>query len=230
YPAGLKKPGAVRVDLGIRMFHYRKAGRGFSFSADEALDMRLDPSSGVSAAEILARMAEKEIADILYRNGGERYSRRIARAIVLQRQHGAISTSAALAELIERAVPPSYRHGPLHPATRSFMALRITVNGELERLPALLEGALEALRPGGRLGVISFHALEDKVVKEFFKMKSRDCTCPPEFPSCQCGGRRKVNVLARKGVTAGEAEIRQNPPSRSARLRVAEKVMGIDAK
>jgi len=229
YPSELGRPNAVFADLGISLFHYQKSGRGFSFSADEPLDMRLDPSCGVSACELLMRMSEKDIADILYKNAGERYSRRIARLIVQERQKGAISTTAALSELIQRAVPASYRHGPIHPATRSFMALRIEVNRELSRLPELLSGALEVLKPEGRLGVISFHSMEDRIVKDFFRMNSRDCTCPPQAPKCVCGGRRKVNVLTRKGVTAGEAEVRRNPPSRSARLRVAEKIKECDA-
>ena len=228
YPDGLKRPNTILSDFGISMFHYKQSGRGFSFSADEALDMRLDTSRGVSAAELLTRMPDGEIADTLYRNAGERYSRRIARAIVRERQRGSIATSAALTELIERAVPASYRHGAIHPATRTFMALRIEVNGELSRLPDLLENMLEVLEPGGRLGVISFHALEDKIVKNFFRMKNRYCTCPPHAPSCTCGGKRKVTILTRKGVTAGEEEIRRNPPSRSARLRVAEKIMEAD--
>jgi 16S rRNA (cytosine1402-N4)-methyltransferase len=208
YPAELRRPHTVFADLGVSLFHYQKSGRGFSFSAEE----------------LLMRMSEADIADILYKNAGERYSRRIARAIVRERQRGAISTAAALSDLIWRAVPASYRYGPIHPATRSFMALRIEVNRELSRLPELLAGALEVLQPGGRLGVISFHGLEDRIVKDFFRMNSRDCTCPPQAPKCICGGRRKVNVLTRKGVTAGEAEMRRNPPSRSARLRVAEKI------
>ena len=230
YPSELGRPNTVFADLGLSMFHYRKSGRGFSFSADEPLDMRLDPSSGVSAAELLMRMSEKDIADILYKNAGERYSRRIARTIVQERQRGAIGaiTAAALSELIQKAVPASYRHGPIHPATRSFMALRIEVNRELSRLPELLAGALEILKPEGRLGIISFHSPEDRIVKDFFRINSRDCTCPPQAPKCVCGGRRKVNVLTRKGVTAGEAEVRRNPPSRSARLRVAEKIKECD--
>jgi 16S rRNA (cytosine1402-N4)-methyltransferase len=223
YPANLKKPHTVFADLGISMFHYRLGGRGFSFSDEERLDMRLDISQGVSAADILARMSEQEIADILYRNAGERFSRRIARAIVRERQVGAIATSAALAEIVSRSVPAVYRYGAIHPATRTFMALRIEVNRELERLPELLEGALEVLEPGGRLGVISFHGLEDKIVKNFLKVKNMNCSCPPQAPMCRCGGRPKLAILARKGVTAGEEEMKRNPPSRSARLRVAEK-------
>ena len=228
YPAELKRPHTIFADLGISLFHYRKSGRGFSFLADEQLDMRLNPSCGISASELLMRMSEKEIADILYRNADERYSRRIARAIVQERRQGTIATAAALSELIERAVPASYRRGPVHPATKSFMALRIEVNQELARLPELLQSALEALEPGGRLGIISFHSLEDRIIKDFLKLNSRNCTCPPQVPVCVCGGRRKINMVTRKAVTAGEAEVKRNPPSRSARLRVAEKVKELD--
>jgi 16S rRNA (cytosine1402-N4)-methyltransferase len=233
YPANLRRPHTIIADLGISARHYKKSGRGFSFSADEPLDMRLDTSSGFSAAELLTRMSEGDIADILYKNAGERYSRRIARAIVRERQtagSAAVATAGALSRLIQRAVPAAYRHGPLHPATRTFMALRIEVNRELARLPELLEGALDVLPPGGRLGVISFHSAEDRIVKEFFREKSKNCTCPPQVPVCVCGGQRKVTVLTRKGITAGEAEVRRNPPSRSARLRVAEKTKEYDAR
>jgi 16S rRNA (cytosine1402-N4)-methyltransferase len=224
YPAGLGRPDTVLADLGISAYHYsEKSGRGFSFSSEGPLDMRLDPSQGISAAELLARMPENEIADILYRNAGERYSRRIAAAIVSQRRHGTIASSTALAELVVRAVPASYRHGPIHPATRAFLALKIAVNGELSRLPDLLEGALGILKPGGRFGVISFHSKEDGVIKHFFKMKSMDCTCPPQAPVCGCAGRT-VKILTGKGITPSEEEKRRNPPSRSARLRVAEKI------
>jgi 16S rRNA (cytosine1402-N4)-methyltransferase len=229
YPVDLGRPHTVIADLGVSLYHYKKSGRGFAFSADEPLDMRLDASSGFSAAELLMRMSERDIADILYKNAGERYSRRIAQAIVRERHSGGVSTAAALSDLIQRAVPAAYRHGPIHPATRTFMALRIEVNRELARLPELLEGALNILSPGGRLGVISFHSAEDRIVKGFFREKGKDCTCPPQSPICVCGGRRKVNILTRKGVTAGEAEVRRNPPSRSARLRVAEKVKECNA-
>jgi 16S rRNA (cytosine1402-N4)-methyltransferase len=224
YPAGFKKPNTVLIDCGISLFHYEKSGRGFSFSGNEKLDMRLDTSQGVSAADLLARMSQEEIADILYRNAEERYSRRIARAIVEERKKGAINTTAALAELVKRAVPASYRHGPIHPATRTFMALRIAVNESLSTLPNLLESALDNLEPGGRLAVISFQSCEDKIVKDFFKTKAKNCVCPPQAPTCTCGGRRKVAILTGKGVTPGETEIKRNPPSRSARLRVAEKI------
>jgi 16S rRNA (cytosine1402-N4)-methyltransferase len=228
YPAELKRPDTILADLGVSLYHYEKSGRGFSFQKDEALDMRLDVSSGNSAAELLARLPEKELADLLYNNAGERYSRRIARLIVEERQKGTITTTAALASLVERAAPASYRHGPIHPATRTFQALRIAVNGELSRLPDLLEGALRILEPGGRLGIITFHSLEDRIVKNFFRMKNKDCTCPPEAPICRCEGRRAVNILTRKGIVPAGEEIARNPPSRSARLRVVEKILDED--
>ena len=228
YPAGARRPGAVLADLGVSLFHYGKSGRGFSFSADEPLDMRIDPSSGAPAAELLAAMPEGDIADMLFRNAGERHSRRIARAVAEARRRGAVASSAALSELVKKAVPGSYRHGPIHPATRTFLALRIEVNGELSGLPGLLEAALRVLEPGGRLGIISFHSLEDRIVKNFFRKKSMGCACPPEVPSCRCAGPA-VRLLTRKGVTPDAEEIRRNPPSRSARLRVAEKIRDGDA-
>ncbi|GHV89551.1 ribosomal RNA small subunit methyltransferase H [Spirochaetia bacterium] len=228
FPGEIKRPDTILVDLGVSLFHYEKGNRGFSFRRDEKLDMRLDTSAGSSAAELVAALPEKELADLLYQNAGERFSRRIAKAIVEARKQGALGTTGALAELVERAVPPSYRRGPIHPATKTFQALRIAVNGELSRLPDLLEGSLRVLEPGGRLGIISFHSLEDRIVKNFFREKNKDCTCPPEAPICRCEGRRAVNILTRKGVAPGEAEIQKNSASRSARLRVVEKVLDED--
>ena len=228
YPSELKRPDTILFDLGISLFHYNNSGRGFSFNKDEYLDMRLDISGGVTAADLLARLPERELADLLYNNAGERYSRRIASLIVNERQSHTITTTSALAGLVERAVPAAYRHGPSHPATKTFQALRIAVNGELSRLPSLLEGALRVLEPGGRLGVISFHSLEDRIVKNFFRTMNKNCTCPENAPICKCEGRRSVNLLVKKGITAGKDEIERNPPSRSARLRVAEKVLDED--
>jgi len=223
YPAGRKRPDTVLADLGISLFHYRTSGGGFGFLNDEPLDMRIDTSAGVPAWRLLSDLCEKDIADMLYQNAEERYSRRIARAVVQERRRGAVTTTAALSELVKRVVPASYRHGPIHPATRTFLALRVAVNGELSGLPGLLEGALRVLEPGGRLGIISFHSLEDRIVKNLFRTKSRDCVCPPEVPSCRCAGQT-VRILTRKGVTPEAAEIERNPPSRSARLRVVEKI------
>jgi len=228
YPALPRRPDTILADLGISMFHYEKSGRGFSFRTDEALDMRLDTSSGISAADLVARLPEKELADLLFANAQERYSRRIAKSIAETRKHSAIRSTAMLAELVTQAVPASYRQGPIHPATKTFQALRIAVNGELSRLGDLLEGALRVLEPGGRLGIISFHSLEDRIVKNFFREKNKDCICPPETPICKCTGRRSVNILTKKGIVPAGEEIERNPPSRSARLRVVEKVLDED--
>ena len=225
YPGEYKRPDTILIDLGVSLFHYEKGGRGFSFRYDEKLDMRIDTSSGFSAADLIERLSERDFADLLYTNADERYSRRISRGIADAKRSGAISSSAVLAEIVERSVPPAYRHGPIHPATRTFQALRIAVNGELSRLEGLLETAFRVLEPGGRMGVISFHSLEDRIVKNFFREKNRDCICPPEAPICKCRGQRMVTILARKGVSPGEEEIRKNPPSRSARFRVIEKIL-----
>ncbi|MBN1648592.1 MAG: 16S rRNA (cytosine(1402)-N(4))-methyltransferase RsmH [Spirochaetales bacterium] len=224
YPEDLDRPSAILIDLGISIFHYQKSGRGFSFQKDEALDMRLDPGLEASAADLVNTWPQNELADIIYLYGEERYSRRIAKAIVEQRKTGDISTSAELAEIIWNAVPAQYRHGRIHPATRSFQALRIAVNGELDRLREVLSLALAKLLPGGRFGVISFHSLEDRIVKHFFREKARDCVCPPEQPRCTCGGKALVRIITGKPVTAGDEELAINPPSRSAKLRVIEKL------
>jgi 16S rRNA (cytosine1402-N4)-methyltransferase len=159
---------------------------------------------------------------MLYQNAGERYSRRIARAIVENRSRGAITRTGALADIVSRAVPPEYRRGRAHPATKTFQALRVRVNRELERLPGLLESALSALKAGGRMGVISFHSLEDRGVKDFFREKNNVCVCPPDTPIGKDEGRL-VKSITRKAVKPGPEEVRNNPPSRSARLRVVEK-------
>jgi len=228
YPAELKRPNTILFDLGVSLYHYKESGRGFSFDKEEYLDMRLDKESGISAAELIARLPEKELADLIYNNAEERYSRRIASKIVNERQKSTITTTSALAALVENAVPASYRHGHIHPATRTFQALRIAVNGELSKLLSLLEGALRVLEPGGRLGVISFHSLEDRIIKNFFKASNKNCICPAHAPICRCEGRRSVKILTKKGITPGNEEIERNPPSRSARLRVVEKVLEED--
>lgn len=224
-PGNIKRPDTILIDLGVSVFHYEKSGRGFSFRKDEALDMRIDTSIGNSAADLLASLSEKELADLIYINAEERYSRRIARAIVENRRLGRIDNAASLAALVEKAVPAAYRHGAHHPATKTFQALRIAVNGELSQLLELLQSALRVLEPGGRLGVISFHSLEDRIIKNFFREKNKDCTCPPETPICNCGGKRTVKLLTRKPVGPGPGEVKHNPPSRSAKLRVVEKIL-----
>ena len=225
YPGRIKRPDTILIDAGVSLYHYEKGGRGFSFRYDEKLDMRIDTAKGMAAEELLKRISENELADLIYNNGGERYSRRIAKAIKEAMKIGAIESSIFLADIIERAVPASYRHGGIHPATKTFQALRIAVNGELSGLEDLLEIAFNILEPGGRLGVISFHSLEDRIVKNFFREKNKDCICPPEAPICKCRGQRILSILTGKGISPGEEELRRNPPSRSARLRAAEKIL-----
>jgi 16S rRNA (cytosine1402-N4)-methyltransferase len=223
YPGDLPRPDTILMDLGVSLYHYEKSGRGFSFRKNEPLDMRIDRTRGVNAAELVARLPEKELADILYLNAGERYSRRIARSIAAARSRGTITGSAALAEIVRAALPPSRRYGRPHPATRVFQALRIAVNGELAALPELLGSALKVLLPGGRMGVISFHSLEDRIVKNFFRVQSGRFSRPPEEPIGKRGDGI-VKILTPKGISPEYDEIRQNPPSRSARLRVIEKL------
>jgi 16S rRNA (cytosine1402-N4)-methyltransferase len=222
YPAEFKRPDTVFIDLGISRYHYERSGRGFSFRKDEPLDMRLNGESLRNAADLINKLGERELADMFYLNAEERHSRRIARAIVEERKRGAIRSSRTLAELVEAAVPPSYRRGPVHPATKVFQSLRIAVNFELSRLNELLEGALKILEPGGRLGVISFHSLEDRIVKGFFRQKNRGCTDPSEAPIGRYRGT--IRILIPKGISPGRAEVRENGASRSARLRAAEKI------
>ncbi len=218
---GERKIDRILFDLGVSRFHYEESGRGFSFAREEPLDLRLDPAQGSPAAAIVNDASEQKLRELLQSFGEEKMASRIARAIVRARPLG---SSAELAAVIARAVPGPYRYGRIHPATRTFQALRIAVNRELEQLPRALEGAFKALPPGGRMGVISFHSLEDRIVKGFFREGSRECTCPPEWPICQCGGRRRLRLLTRKPVMAGEEERRHNPAARSARLRIAERL------
>jgi 16S rRNA (cytosine1402-N4)-methyltransferase len=186
--------------------------------------MRLAGAGGETAADILARKDENILADLFFALGEEKYSRRIARAVVKRRGVKSISTAREFAELVQNVVPAAYRHGRIHPATRCFQALRIAVNQELERLDRVLPLALDILPGGGRLGVISFHSLDDRRVKNFFREKNKVCSCPPEAPVCTCGRKRTVNLLTRKALKPGEDECRRNSPSRSARFRVAEKI------
>ena len=215
----------VLLDLGLSSFQLADAGRGFSFQQDGPLDMRFGPGAGTTAAELINGAAEEELADILWRYGEERHARRIARAIVRERERAPIATSGALAALVARAVPhrPGERER-IHPATRTFQALRIAVNGELDALESALDGALATLAPGGRLAVIAFHSLEDRIVKEFMRREATDCICPPHVPVCVCGHRATLRLVTRKGVRPAEAEVAANPRSRSALLRVAERL------
>jgi 16S rRNA (cytosine1402-N4)-methyltransferase len=218
-----RKPDAILFDLGISRFHYEKSGRGFSFSRDEYLDMRIDENGRETAFDIVNNTPQAELVRILREYGEEAYAFAIARAVCAARKTGPIRTSAALAALIRGAVPPAYRNRRLHAATKSFQALRIAVNGELAELEKGLALGFELLQAGGRIAVISFHSLEDRIVKRFFKEKNKSCICPPEWPICQCRGRKELVLLTKKPVTAGQEERTANPAARSAKLRVVEK-------
>ncbi len=224
YPLGGERPTRILFDLGISVYHFERSGRGFTFRADEPLDMRLDGSLETTAADIVNDYPEDQLADIFYHYGEERYSRRIAAAVVRARAEEEITNTERLEKIIWQAVPVPYRKGRLHPATRSFQALRIAVNGELVRLEQALEYALRRLAPGGKMGVISFHSLEDRIVKRFFQGKNKTCTCPENWPMCKCEGEPIVSILTKKPLVPTRAEIEANGPSRSAKFRVARKM------
>lgn len=228
YPAESRHPDIILFDLGISVFHYERSGRGFSFRHDEALDMRLNTDAGESAADVVNNMPETQLANMIYLYSDERYSRRIASAIVNARQSERIESSKALADLIYNAVPGNYRHGQIHPATRTFQALRIYVNSELKRLPQALHDAFNVLEAGGKMGVITFHSLEDKIVKNYFRNLGKQCVCPPEVAVCRCGGSPCAQLITRKPVEPSEEEIKMNSPSRSAKLRVVRKLRNAD--
>ena len=224
YPSEYEKPDLILFDLGISVFHYEKSDRGFSFRYDEKLDMRLNAESEKSAADLVNELSETELADMIYLYGEEKLSRRIAKAIVDARSGGKIESSKALAEIIWNCVPANYRYGQIHPATRTFQALRIAVNGELKRLPKALSDAFACLKPGGKMGVITFHSLEDRIVKNYFRNLGKQCVCPPEVAVCRCGGSECAELLTRKPICPTEEEIKANSPSRSAKLRVIRKI------
>jgi 16S rRNA (cytosine1402-N4)-methyltransferase len=209
----------VLLDLGVSSYQLASPERGFSFFKVGPLDMRFDPSQGPSAAELVNSLPVEELAEILYRFGEERQSRRIARAIVAARP---FQTTQQLADVIVAAV--GRRGGRIHPATKSFQALRIAVNDELGALKEVLPQAIELLRPGGRLAVISFHSLEDRLVKRYFRRQAQDCICPPELPVCTCKHQATLRLITRRPVRPDEAELTQNRRARSARLRVAERL------
>ena len=208
----------IVLDLGVSSMQLDMPERGFSFRSDASLDMRFDPQGETTAADLVNNLSETDLADLIYRYGEERQSRRIARAIVSARP---IERTGRLATVVAKA---KGRRGRIHPATKTFQALRIAVNRELETLERGLPQAVSMLAAGGRLVVISFHSLEDRIVKLFFRRESRDCICPPELPRCACGHRATMRVLTRKPVRPSAREVEENPRSRSARMRVAERL------
>lgn len=224
----LKDCGVLAVDgllfdLGVSSPQLDDAARGFSYMHDAPLDMRMDTSASLTAREVVNGWSEEELRRILYDYGEERYAPAIARAILRERAGKPIETTLELVEIIKSAMPPKALREKQHPAKRSFQAVRIAVNGELDALEPMVEAATTALGPGGRLAVITFHSLEDRMIKRAMLAQAQGCTCPPEFPVCVCGKRPKLKILTRKPIVSGEEELTENPRARSAKLRVAEK-------
>ena len=214
---------AILLDLGVSSMQLDRPERGFSYAADAPLDMRMDPSAELTAREIVNEADERELADIFRRYGEERFARQIARAIVRRRRSEPFERTGDLVETIKAAIPAPARFGEGHPAKRVFQALRIDVNDELGALERALPAALQILRPGGRLAVISFHSLEDRIVKRFLRSQEHGCTCPPDFPLCVCGAQPALRAVPRRAIRPSPAEVARNPRSQSARLRVAVK-------
>jgi 16S rRNA (cytosine1402-N4)-methyltransferase len=215
---------AVLLDLGISSMQIDRPERGFSYAVDAPLDMRMDTGADVTAAGIVNEADERDLATIFKRYGEERYARQIAKAIVRRRKEQPFRSTGELVETIRSSIPAPARFGDGHPAKRVFQALRIAVNDELGSLETALPAAFAMLRPGGRLAVISFHSLEDRMVKRFMRDLERGCECPPDFPVCVCGKEPELRVLTRKAVRPSAAELAANPRSASARLRVGTKV------
>ncbi|HKG78488.1 MAG TPA: 16S rRNA (cytosine(1402)-N(4))-methyltransferase RsmH [Pyrinomonadaceae bacterium] len=222
--ANERDPAGILVDLGVSSLQFDSPERGFSFRFDAPLDMRMDPTRGVTAADLLQQLPESEIARIIFEYGEERHSRRIARRIVERREQGQpITTTTELAELV-RAAAGGHKRNQIHPATRTFQALRIAVNRELEGLGEFVETAVDLLMPDGRFVGISFHSLEDRILKRELRRLSGQCECPPRLPVCSCGARKVVEVLTRRPIVPGASEVDENPRARSAKLRAARKL------
>jgi 16S rRNA (cytosine1402-N4)-methyltransferase len=215
---------AILLDLGVSSMQIDRPERGFSYAVDAPLDMRMDPSGELRARDVVNEWDERELATIFRRYGEERYARQIAQAIVRRRSEQPFERTGELVDTVKSAIPAPRRFGDGHPAKRVFQALRIAVNEELEALERALPAALTMLRPGGRLAVISFHSLEDRMVKRFFAAQARGCTCPPELPVCVCGNEPTMRLLTRKAVRPSPQETAENPRSASAKLRAAVKV------
>lgn len=222
---GLRRVHGVLFDLGVSSFQLDEAERGFTFRADAPLDMRMDPQSPVTAAQLVNTLPAAELTRILREYGEERWASRIAATIVRVRERQPLTTTGQLVEVVKQAIPAAARRRGRHPARRTFQALRIAVNDELNALRAGLRAAVEALKPGGRVVVISFHSLEDRIVKQTFADLAAGCRCPPELPECRCGREAAVRVLTRKPLVPTEAEIQSNPRARSARLRAAQRLV-----
>ncbi len=217
-----EKIDVALIDLGISVYHYKLSSKGFSFSERQKLDMSLD-NDGISVFDIVNGYSYEDLIRIFFSYGEERFSREITKKIVKERQNRKIEYTDDLAKIIVEAIPPKFRGGKIHPATKVFQALRIEANSELENIKLGLPKVLSTLKKGGKIGVITFHSIEDRIVKDMFKYMEKSCVCPPKFPKCVCNKKQTLKILG-KPIVALDEEIKDNPPSRSAKLRIAEKV------
>ena len=220
----IDRVNGILMDLGVSSYQLDNAERGFSYMQDAPLDMRMDRSATLTAYDVVNIYEKEELCRIQFDYGEEKFARNIAASIVRQRAIKPIETTLELAELIKASLPKAAREGGHHPAKRSFQAIRIEVNSELSSIDDAIGAAVSALAPGGRLAIITFHSLEDRLVKSAFAAASAGCTCPKNFPVCVCGNKPKIRLVSRKPITATEQELQINPRSRSAKLRVAEKL------
>lgn len=221
---GVREIDGLLLDLGVSSYQLDTAERGFSYQADAPLDMRMDHRNPLTAREVVNTYSEQQLRHILFDYGEERFSGRIVSAILRHREQAPIETTGELAKIVKEAIPASARDGGHHPAKRTFQAIRIEVNAELDVIEPALRSAISMLRPGGRAAVITFHSLEDRIVKQTFSDLATGCTCPKTLPVCVCGRRPTVKVVTRKPILPGEDELSENPRSRSAKLRIAEKL------
>lgn len=222
--AGASGARAILYDLGVSSPHLDRASRGFGYRVEGPLDMRMDPDSSMTAGDVVNRSPEADLARIIARYGEERFARRIAAAVVRRRKVRPFETTTDLAEVVRAAIPAATRRTGGHPARRTFQALRIEVNDELGELERSLPQAIDALLPGGRVAVISYHSLEDRIVKQTFAQAASGCTCPRDLPVCACGAQARLRVLTRKPVLPSPGELAANPRASSARMRVAERL------
>ena len=221
---GIDKVDGILLDLGVSSYQLENAVRGFSFMLEAPLDMRMDRSQGPSAYDLIHTLSREKLEKIIRDYGEERMARRIARAIVRQRVFSSIRTTIELAEIVAKASPKTTSSSKIHPATRTFQALRIAVNDELGNLKLALDSGADLLNPGGRFSVISFHSLEDRIVKNTFSEKEKGCICPPDIPVCVCGKKPTLKIITKKPIVPDKNEINENPRARSAKLRTAERI------
>ncbi len=221
---GFQKVNAILADLGISSDQLAEEGRGMSFQKDEFLDMRMDRSGGITAMEVVNSYSRQDLEKILKEYGGERHFRGIAKSIIKERKNNSIKTTRELVNIIETSVPQKYKRQKIHFATKTFQAIRIEVNGEMENIRNFIPKAIASLQKGGRLAVISFHGGEDAIVKSLFRENARGCICPKEIPICVCGKKPSIRIITKKPIVPGEEEVKNNPRARSAKLRIAERL------